>query len=227
MSLYLKVERFGSAPRLLRVRAFATAIGFDSHGVLCAGTPEDPHFTAFNTNGSFIICAEQAGVSVQGRPLAPGVQRGIAAGEQIQITDFTMTAYFTTESAEFFHNPDQHEPRWGRLEVTIAGLRQVMPLYNGSFTVGSAPDDTLPLPIAGILPRHIVGEIQGEILALSAPLGGAVVADNDTPLNEHHSTEDLNVQLAPIGITLHFVRDTQPKARCEPAEGITSQLCWA
>lgn len=224
MSLYLKVERFGSAPRLLRVRAFATAVGFDSHGVLCAGAPESPQFTVFNTNGSYIIRAEQAGVSVQGRLIAPGAQRGIAAGEQINIGDFLMTAYFTTETAEFSPTSNQAGVRWGRLEVTIAGLRQVMPLYNGSFTVGSAPDDTLPLPIAGILPQHIVGEIQGEILALSAPLGGALVADNDTPLNQHHSTEDLNVQLAPIGITLHFVRDIQPQLSCETTEGVLAEL---
>ncbi|NDC38660.1 MAG: hypothetical protein EBZ48_11490 [Proteobacteria bacterium] len=211
MSLYLKVQRFGAASRLLRFRSFAISVGTDPYGVLCTGSPEKPQFTIFSSNGNFFLTTEQAGILLRGAPLEPGQSTAIVAGDILHVDEYTMTAYVTSEDADFFQGNPNSAPQWGHLELTLAGLRQFVPLWPGNVTVGSSPDDTVHLPLPGVLSQHLIIEVRGETITILAPLGEARLASGE-PLEQLQTSVDTSVSLEPLGIVLLFKR-----LRCPPA----------
>lgn len=165
MSLFIKIDRFASQPRLFRLRALASTFGEDNHGVLTLRRPNQAILGFFRFGERFLMVPSREGVKHNNRQLEVGESLVLSDGLKVTWQDYTFAFFLTSTRAEILahaaapienlEDASDLAADWPILRVSLAQIEARFPLIPGiPIAIGRHEDNPICLDLEGIARHH-------------------------------------------------------------------------
>ncbi len=219
MSVFVRVDKFGSESRVLRLRGLVNDIGEDAVGVITSESVKVPYFSVLAVGERYLLklhttVSGQSGKSF-GKIVPAASQTWLNGEAYFGIGDYTFFITAASNDAEALAQSDlkseeifnaESTANLPKLSYKVAGLGKAFTLFKGiELSLGSHEDCAIRLELEGIAPLH---------LALTySPPELICRAIHRVSLNERvyeggsfTLSEDGTIKLLPLGIqiNIHF-----------------------
>ena len=166
MSVFLKVEKFGASPKLLRLRSLCTSVGEEHRGILTCHAPAVLFFTLWYRNEELRLRACCDHLVCEGQELKRGDEVSIKLGAQAVLWDYTFTFFPVPTDCECLSAcraslasldaAARSAPRaYPFLTYHLAGIRKRYPLRpNFQLVIGSSTDAAVYIDLPKVRPHH-------------------------------------------------------------------------
>lgn len=218
MSIFLKAERYGSPPLLMRARGPEFTVTADRHGRLFAGDGPDRErvFTLYRLNDRVLLVPHEEGLLAGG--VAPGgAGCWVRTGEYITYEEYRIAVFGTGPAAEALaHASDAAGGGYDSVieaasaptpvplvQYAVAGLSASIPLFRGLvLAAGSSDEDALVIRLAGVVASHCVFRNEGHRIVVRAGAGEIRRTAGGSAEAEILLAEGERVYLAPLDLPL-------------------------
>ena len=212
MSAFLRVERFGSEPRVVNLRGIYGTLGEDALGVLSCHTPARPFFSVGSVEHRHLVRFETGGFSVNGATIEQFGQVWVETGDVIEGRDYRFTLAFGSSAAEAWAYSTstappltEEIPTFPHLEIQLSGLSKSIPLFPGiDLTIGRADSNCVVVNLDSVCSKHcqvtnrssdiVVQPLEGDVSVNSQRITGA------TPV-----TRASTFKIEPVGVVVRVV----------------------
>jgi hypothetical protein len=210
MSIFLRIERYGQAPRLLHLRHLFETIGEDSNGLIACGSPEKPFFTIHSGHGSYFLSLKTQAALLDDQPCPLNQPLPIKDQAILKGFDARFLFFCTKPPAEVLaYSSSSLNPNPSNMKITVpvvtyhtAGITRAWPLLcNTEIVVGCAPSCAVCLNFSGIAPRHCALNYNGSFTTIRA-LDGQLESAEGENFRWQQVTSDTRFRLAPGGLEL-------------------------
>lgn len=221
MSIFLKIERFGSDAKLIQIRSLYATVGEDAQGIFTCEAPKSPFFCLYAVGDRTICKAEVEGVTREEESLPVGSQWYLASGDVLQIGDYTLTAFLTSSSAEVLAGAEglpietiesfeRELPSTPELVYHLASLQKRFPIFPGlKLRVGTSPEAEVVVDMPQVAALHAFIENQNGTVVVS-PADGAVSVDGSPRTAPCVCEDNSMIELSPSGLELRVLYRTSP-----------------
>lgn len=165
MSIFLRIERFAAAPRLLQCRDLVCVFGEDARGILGWSEVSVAYFSLRAQGAGYLLGLEQEGIVLNGQAAPYGYETLIEHSAKLCFRDSIIFIKVTSPLAEILaRSPGQAPskcravpdlPGWPAVSFEFIGVHRLVPLPPASEVVlGSNPDSAILVQLQGIAPHH-------------------------------------------------------------------------
>lgn len=211
MSVFVKLEKFGSANRFLRFRGLSAKIGEDIHGILTQDSPHKVFFTIYKAEDKILLNSDSNDISFNGDVLAKGSCAPLSTGSKISINDYVFTFFLIPSEIEALAHTEfkvanlleleEAQPNeYPQLSYSIAFTKTSYTLCpQVQFMIGSAAESAIYIPFPKIEAEHAAIMYNGKETVI-APLNGCVIVEKSVITKPTKLTTDVTIQLAPTSL---------------------------
>lgn len=213
MSIYTKIERFESEPRLIQLRGLSAQLGEDQQGALTATNPTFPFFSIFSVDDRCLLRAE-TGLFFDEEEFLPGKQSWLLNQNKIRVDDYKISLFVCSNKAEVLARSKEPVPLeilesasdLPYLEVKVAHLSRKFHLFpNIELTVGSGLNTSIKIDMVRLCPNHFSVNYHVDKVLLN-PLEGSVLLDGQEIKGTKRIHSNCRLKLEPSGleVKLHW-----------------------
>lgn len=214
MSLFIKAQRFASAPRLLRIRDLYVSIGEDQQGLLTSNPQGRCYFSLYVIDNRCLLQADCSSIRIGEQLLEKEQQIFLSDSAQIQVDDYQFTIISTPALAEVLaHSAGLVEEiiessqavKTPTIEQHIGDCLRRYPILKGLImTIGSDASATICVDLPRITPHHCKIAWDGSAVAVT-PLDGSVLLNEESIGASRQITKSSRLTLEPSGFTVKIV----------------------
>lgn len=212
MSLLMRVNRFGSAARLIRFTDLSTTIGLDQNRTLAWRNTTRPLVTHFEVDARHFVRAETPGLLLDSTELPVGELHALHKHNVLEVLDYELVLVPVSTHAEIAASIAQgiseeivralDDPNLPTLSFAIAGLRKSMPLFpNVELVLGSGSSCHIKIALPGVSEKHCALLFDGASVFL-AKLEGRVLWDSLEVAEQHMAVHDGCILLPEAGLSI-------------------------
>lgn len=191
MSIFVKIERFGSRPRLIHLTGLESLLGEDEEGLISNSRVIKPCVSILSRGGKYWLVPTRPGVALTGKPMPPGARLELEPLTELSFLDFKFTFFPITGQSEVLAKSDQtfnilldQAPALTgtpALSISLLSASREWPLIQGiSLTVGSASHSTVCLDLPGVKANHCCFKNTAQGVLVQARQGEIRFSDGKT-----------------------------------------------
>jgi len=214
MSLYIKVERYKSPPKIIQFRGLCTEIGEDQQGVLSC-SPERSFFLLCNRGHRTSLQAKEKNLRLNQEKFEPAQQRIIRTGDVLSANDYRFAFLSASLSAEALAycklGLKASRQAWLQPEsqiqisLSLAASKKIFPCPNDrAFYLGTDPANAFVVNINGLAEKHCKILSKDNTLFIT-PLQGTVCWQGNTTTREIAVRQNGQVLLGPSALPLKIL----------------------
>jgi|GEM_PF-6936472 len=215
MSLFVKIERFASRPRLLNLRGLQATIGEDDRGCIDTTRLKVPFFSIVSCNQIWWLITQNSSTVFNRVRLELGTTLKIRPDTAVECEDTRFTFFPTDPVSEVLAYSDlslteliEKKPIFERipsLRLNLAGASRSFPLIPGiKLLVGSAPDCALFIESPSIASHHCTFINCGTQILVQA-LEGQFSLESDQSPERAVLDPPSRIILQPLGLPLEVI----------------------
>ena len=217
MSLLIKIEKFGSTPRLLHTRQPHLRLGEGrKFGLLSYSDLTDAFFCITATPLGYILEVENPDFSINTGEALSGRAAPLKAGDMLEGRDYRFTFVPISETAELLAYSSAlpcvqalvlANQRGASLAYRVAGIRRRYPIPpNLDIVIGSSPGAAVFIPLSGIKEAHCAVSLQRAALKCEA-IRGIVRHVDGRSFSRAQFRSSASIVLEPVGLRLDLIME--------------------
>lgn len=213
MSIFIRHERFGTSPKILRLRGIWCCLGEDNIGVVTYQNPKVRYFSLGLIKERYILMVECEGLKINEQACEAGSQHWLAQGDRIQVNDSLFIIVPTSTLAEglaysdakisSYENIEYLSDDFPNISYGLSQFEQRLALYpNIEFIVGTHNDCSMQIIIEGVTDRHCSFTYCIGTGVTVRPLSGQVKIDDRTLSEPTILSNNQLIRLEPVGLEI-------------------------
>ncbi|NLF24044.1 MAG: hypothetical protein GX589_00080 [Deltaproteobacteria bacterium] len=213
MSLFLKIDRFASQPRLVGVRSLCAHFGEDANGIFVCMDPQKPFFSIYAAEDRYLLQVHTPTLTLNKKTLHPTAATWLENQDCIEFGDYTFSVFITSSEAEVLTAcgakledlPDQSlTPKPPRAILEHQELSRSFPLFPGlKMKAGCSQTAAIFIEAPDIFPEHFLIHNRDDGIYAS-PLQGSITINGQEILEEQLCPPGTVITLIPSDVRIQI-----------------------